>query len=447
MGKRLIMKEVRNRGGIIMGTLNVKDVFGVKKEKVLSYYDRKNVDYKFEEELNGDKHILIYGSSKQGKSALVQKHIHPEQSITIGCSTNMTTRDIYSSLLRQLNIQVESTSEHVSGTSGETTIKTTFKALLPFFGEGGAEVSGKLSGNSSDTLQSKFIEYNLEISQDVSELLNKIKFGKYVILENFHYLNEEVQRLLSIDLRLFQENNVRFIILGIWREKNRLLQFNRDLIDRVIEIPVEPWLTEDFDEVIFNGSNLLNIELSETIRTEIKEIAFGNIGIVQELCKEVCLAANVHYEREELEVIEKQDYLEKAIEKKVEEYASSHLRSLESISDSGQYINGLYLPYYLVRVMVESDINELRDGISKSDLQEEIKKIHHRGVDVRTSDMTNLLHGLAEKQSKKMISPPLFDYDRVNSRLRIIDSTLMFFLNFKNKNDILEEIINPVENE
>ncbi|WP_442637111.1 hypothetical protein [Rossellomorea marisflavi] len=429
-----------------MEKLKVKDVFGVKKEKVSSYFKRENVDKKFEEELLGDKHIVIYGSSKQGKSALVQEHVPEENSITIGCSTNMTTKDIYASLLRQLDIQIKSYDEHSTSSSGETSLKTSFKAMLPFFGEGGAEVGGKISGSSTNSEQLNYVEYNLSIAQDVSELLRKIKFNKLVIIENFHYLDEEIQRLLSIDLRLFQENRIRFIILGIWREKNRLLQFNRDLIDRLIEIPVEPWLPEDFNDVINKGSRLLKIKFSDNIKKEIEGIAFGNIGIVQELCKEICLTGGIYEEQEQEVLIDNPEYINKAIEKKVEEFASSHMRSLESISDSGHYTNGLYLPYYLVKVIVQSDIKHLKDGISKSNLHEEIKKIHYRGSDVRTSDMTNLLHGLAERQSKKMISPPLFDYDRVNRRLRIIDSTLMFFLNFKSKDEILEEIVSPAEN-
>jgi len=307
-------------------------------------------------------------------------------------------------------------------------------------------VGGKISGSSTNSEQLNYVEYNLSIAQDVSELLRKIKFNKLVIIENFHYLDEEIQRLLSIDLRLFQENRIRFIILGIWREKNRLLQFNRDLIDRLIEIPVEPWLPEDFNDVINKGSRLLKIKFSDNIKKEIEGIAFGNIGIVQELCKEICLTGGIYEEQEQEVLIDNPEYINKAIEKKVEEFASSHMRSLESISDSGHYTNGLYLPYYLVKVIVQSDIKHLKDGISKSNLHEEIKKIHYRGSDVRTSDMTNLLHGLAERQSKKMISPPLFDYDRVNRRLRIIDSTLMFFLNFKSKDEILEEIVSPAEN-
>ena len=84
------------------------------------------------------------------------------------------------------------------------------------------------------------IDYNLALAQDLSELLKEIKFKKRIILENFHYLNEEVQKQLAIDLRIFEDYNILFIILGIWREKNRLSQFNGDLASKAIgcgEVP------------------------------------------------------------------------------------------------------------------------------------------------------------------------------------------------------------------
>jgi hypothetical protein len=51
-----------------------------------------------------------------------------------------------------------------------------------------------------------------------------------IILEKFHYLNDEKQKQLAFDLRTFQELGIRFVILGVWREKNRLSQFNGDLL-------------------------------------------------------------------------------------------------------------------------------------------------------------------------------------------------------------------------
>ena len=98
------------------------------------------------------------------------------------------------------------------------------------------------------------MEYNLDLSQDVAELLKSIKFQKYIILDNFHYLSEDVQKQLAFDLRIFQDLDIRFIILGIWRERNRLNQFNGDLQDRVVDVAVEPWDNKDFEAVIKKGS-------------------------------------------------------------------------------------------------------------------------------------------------------------------------------------------------
>ncbi len=422
----------------------VTDVFGVKNNMVLSYLFRNEVDGKFKEGIKSDKHIIVYGSSKQGKTALIQRHLEKDTNyISIGCSPKMEIRDIYSSLLRQTGIKIESCDERTTGSKAGFEVKTGFKAYLPFFGQANAEVKGNLEGSSSEKTNFSCIEFNLEIAQDISELLKECKFNKFILLENFHYLNEEVQNSLAYDLRTFHDYGYRFIILGIWREKNHLLQYNRELIDRIIEVPVEPWEKEDFIKVTEKGFELLKINFSDTIRDEILDVSFGNIGIVQELCKETCLLAGYLDKQSEMVTIENPEFLESAIQNKVSHYASSHLRSLDKIANSGVHTGGLFMPFYLVRVIIDSDISDLSNGIDKRILQRDIQRIHYRGDDVRTNDMTYLLHNLAETQRKNQIIPPLFDYDIDNKKLRIIDSTLLFFLNFKESDEILDEIVDP----
>jgi DNA helicase TIP49 (TBP-interacting protein) len=97
------------------------------------------------------------------------------------------------------------------------------------------------------------------------------------MLENFHYLPESVQKRFAFDLRAFQELGVRFI-LGVWRERNRLLQFNGDLLDRVQEIPVEPWEDEDFVRIVRKGEELLNIKLSEGLLEKCIQLSFQVSG-------------------------------------------------------------------------------------------------------------------------------------------------------------------------
>ena len=49
-------------------------------------------------------------------------------------------------------------------------------------------------------------------------------------LIDFYYLNDDIQKQFAFDLRAFQELGVRFVILGVWREKNRMAQFNGDFL-------------------------------------------------------------------------------------------------------------------------------------------------------------------------------------------------------------------------
>lgn len=427
-------------------TLELSKVFGVSKDMILSYIEREQVDGKFKEALEGDKHIIVYGSSKQGKSALRRKHLPEDKEILIQCGPQHNSSDIYASILRQFDVLLETSSSEKTSTSGEINAGLKVKVKIPFIGESGADLGGKTVGITEKVVNYKAIDINLELAQDVGEVIHTLKQDNVIVLENFHYLNDEVQRKLAFDLRSFQEIGIKFIILGIWRERNRLNQFNGDLVDRIVEIPVEPWEDRDFDKVINKGEKKLNIQISDEIKKNIVEISFGNIGIVQEICKQFCIASGTLKKSSEQKILDDVNLLNKAISIKVEDYSSRHLRALESIADASRlYERGLFLPYYIVKVILETDTDYLKQGIQRQELHTKIRDVHYRSEDVRTGDMTNLLHGLSILQSKKSIVPPLFDYDRTNRRLRIIDSTLFFFLKFTDKQSILDEIPNPTE--
>ncbi|WP_146762347.1 hypothetical protein [Paenibacillus contaminans] len=429
-----------------MDNIEVANVFGVKKEMVLSYIEREQVDQKFKRALKTDNHIVVYGASKQGKSTLRRKHVSMDEEVLIQCVPNHDIVSIYSSILRQSGVQMETSISEKVLSHDDSDSKAKIKAKIPLFGEVDAEFGGKEGESNERIVNYKSIEINIEIAQDIGEVLNGISFNKFIVLENFHYLDDEIQKRLAFDLRTFQDMGVRVIILGIWRERNRLNQFNGDLIDRIIEIPVEPWEDKDFDLVIDKGCKLLNISFSDSIKNNIKNYSFGNIGIVQELCKELCFAYGVLLKKPLHENFYDEKYLQKAIQIKVEDYTSRHERALESIADASRhYESGLFLPYYIVKIIVLSDVLELKSGIKRPILHNKIKEVHHEPDRVRAGDMTNLLHGLSKLQSKKSIIPPLFDYDRSDKRLKVIDSTLLFFLKFSDVNDVLEEIPNPVD--
>ncbi|HEY3420682.1 MAG TPA: hypothetical protein VGK23_09035 [Methanomassiliicoccales archaeon] len=421
-----------------------QNVFGVSSGLVESYIEREEVDGSFRAALESRKQIIVYGSSKQGKTSLLNKQLRPESQLVYQCAPDTEKKDVYASILRHSGVQIMTESSEQTTDSGTVSSKVSTKVKIPIIADLGGGVEATKGGERSKTQEFRTIEYNLNLAADVAELLNEINFNKYIVLENFHYLGQEVQEKLAYDLRIFQELGIRFVILGIWRERNRLIQFNGDLQDRVVEVAVEPWDDHDFHRVIEKGSNILNVDFSE-VENKIIDSSFDSIGVLQELCNRSCLCAGVtESSPQKVRILE--CHLADAIRKKLDDYSSRHLRALESFAESSRRTSDripLYIPFYFLIVLLSTDFDKIMDGFKRADIQQAIVRIHHRPEDVRPSDMSNFLNTITKYQIRKQINPPLFDFDVSISTVKIIDSTLYFFLRNSDPKEILEKIGTP----
>ncbi|MFC4160731.1 hypothetical protein [Chitinimonas lacunae] len=426
-------------------------VFGVSADPVLSYIVRDSIDGLFTTVLNEDKHIVVYGASKQGKSALVSRYLPYDQNIVVRLSPNTNVEDIYSSILRQCGVEIETGKVDEMSSETSATLGIRAKATLWFFGEGEANASGGLKANDKVQKASKTIPFNLALAQDIAELLKAVGFKKKIVLENFHYLAEEKQRQLAFDLRSFQEMGIVFVILGVWRQKDKLRIYCPDLTDRVVDVAVEPWTEEEFRKVAAEGAKYLDVAFSPEVIQRCIANSFGSIGVFQELVKHTCLAAGVLERKSRPQQVTDAAFADKAIKDKADQYGATHQQALEVIS-SGNVTHSkekektpLHLPYYLVCAILEMGYAGLEHGASRSDITEKIKQQHHRKDDVRGSDMSNLLHNLSTLQHKKGINPPLIDYDVGKRRLYAIDSTFFFFLRNCDLQLVKDELPSPID--
>jgi hypothetical protein len=429
----------------------VGDVFGVSAKPVLSYVERDEVDDRFRHAINSDKQIVVYGSSKQGKTSLVSKYLPYAGNLLVSLTPKTTVLDMYQTILSSSGIRIKANSTEKRSIESTLGMSAKVRAILPLLGGGEVGAKGELKGGKDNEQGYEEVPINLELPQQVSELLHRVGSKKWIILENFHYLNDSTQKQFAFDLRAFQELGVRFVILGVWREKNRMAQFNGDLLDRVVEVPVEPWTDEDFRKVASKGAEELNITISEEVITPAIDASFSSIGVFQELLKGICIEAGIDATQRTNRSISSIDLLQRTVSKKASDYSARHQRALEAIA-AGHPSGGakgdlppLYLPYYLVRVVLESGFDGIANGMRRADIHDRIRAIHHRGSDVRASDMSNLLGGLANLQSVKSISPPIIDYDSQNRLLQVVDSTFYFFIKNANTDEVLESIQNPLD--
>ena len=62
------------------------DVFGINRDLPLNYQARESADTLFIDSLTRDTHLVIYGSSKQGKTSLRKHCLNKDDYIVIHCS-------------------------------------------------------------------------------------------------------------------------------------------------------------------------------------------------------------------------------------------------------------------------------------------------------------------------------------------------------------------------
>lgn len=433
--------------------MRVEEVFGVSTKQVKSYIEREAVDNKFTEALKSDKQIIVYGASKQGKTALVKKYINYEDNVVISLSPKTTLKDIYKSILRKSDVILKTSYSEATNDEGKLKAKAKMQSTIALFFKASGEVGIEEKNSKTNTDNYQEIEFNLELPDDVADIIHSIGNKKVIILENFHYLDEQVQLDFAFDLRTFQDLKIRFIIVGVWKESHRLSQFNGELQDRIDEIPVEPWIKEDFERIIKKGEKELNIKFSEDVKKLCIENSFKSVGVFQELLRLTCLKSNIQNRQENFTVIDSISNFNSALKEKTLDYSERHLKNLEIIAlgNNSQVNKDKPLPYFIYYYIVKEILNcgyecMRKTGMNKTQILTNLKTYHHRKDTLSSSNLTTGLKGLAELQSKKNINPPIIAYDSASQNLKVVDSTFYFFLKHANLELVLDEIINPIDN-
>lgn len=427
------------------------DVFGIRIAPILSYVERLLVDEAFKEAIRSDDHIIVYGSSKQGKTSLRLKNVPEDDCIVVRCEPAMTIESVYSSIVRQAGVKIEALETRtISGEAG-VSAKVGFKASVPLLLEGAGEGTGQASAGMSLTAQTEFISFNYNEAQSIAELLTALKLKKYVVLENFHYLSEDVQRALAFGLKTFHEVGIRFIILGIWQEANLLLTYNGDLQDRIREIPVEPWLPADFDAVIAKGCAALNVSIPPIVAIIFKDNAYGNVGMLQEFLRDYCKRMGVtETVAGERRILDSEPTAAETLEEKLKNQRAQLLKLLQGIASRCRVRTGedsLLLPYYLCLVILKVTVAQLQAGLERTRLMELLREVHHRKDKdtIRPGDLTNLLRSLPRLQ--KGFNPIFLYYDGNSRRLRVVDTRQFFVLARANRLELVEEIEKPTQDD
>ena len=263
-------------------------------------------------ELSRAKHLLIFGPSKSGKTTLWKGYVSNQRTrlaekdiIKIACNSSFTLEKLYTSILFELNefYSSEQTKQELKSSS----LASELKAILPTL-----QASFKATQGESQSTTQK----TSRLSHPVLDANTVIKFlrktPKIIVLEDFHYTNENFKKLLAQDLKAFSDEQCPWIIIGVKRRASEILPYNMDLGQRIFEIPVEWFNPTQIGDIIEPGEFALNIRFSPEIKTAIITESLGSASIAQNICLRICIMEEINKTQNQTKRIEKQSLFNQA---------------------------------------------------------------------------------------------------------------------------------------
>jgi hypothetical protein len=238
---------------------------------------------------------------------------------------------------------------------------------------------------------------------DVNDIIAALEFAEcpqFIVLEDFHYLPEETQRDFAVALKAFHEDsNFCFIVVGVWRDQNRLVHHNGDLTGRVVAIDADQWTTDELREVIESGESYLNITFTDQFKNELLKGCFSNVFVVQE--------------------------------------SSGRYTAFIINFALGFQTSQLEMFKWLLWPVLTADVEELERGLKYGYLRSTLNE-RHPAAPINAGNITQALQSVASLQVGRMaIKPIILDYDETNRRLSVVDRSFLIWLQHQDRSELL----------
>lgn len=415
-----------------------KDVFGIQRDLPLNYIVRE-ADKILVDSLDRSHHVVIYGSSKQGKTSLRKRNLQEDQYIIVHCSNKWDIDQIHNNLLKQAGYEL-TLSESLT-TSGKAKVKATFGWNLFTKAEAEAEAE---AGREKEKI-TKTLDIDIEDVNDIIKALEEIKFDKIIVLEDFHYLKPETQKDFAIALKAFHENSkFTFLIVGVWLEENRLIALNGDLAGRVKSVNADAWTNEELNRLINDGEYLLNVTFDDETKKKLIAESLQNVYVVQEVCYHLCIENKINQTHEGDQFQLDCSKLENFLDQVVSQHSGRYNKFISSLIEGFQPTE-LEMYKWILFAIIKAEESDLNSGLRRSELNEVIIQKHPRGGDLNPGNLTQALTSIASLQVRSGITPIIIDYDSTSKKINIVDKGFIIWLHNQDINEILKEAKLPLE--
>lgn len=414
-------------GGMVLHKYKLEEVFVPAGFPEITYIERNELKKKImSAKMNINKHICIYGSSKCGKSNLWRKHFKENEYIKVGLNSKHSIDDVYSEILNQLNAYYISEKCSNESLKGSLSAELQLQIKMLFSSKIKSSVEGVTTSGDKKVLAGKPI-----ISANM--LIRYLKpASKRIILEDFHYANEDLIKTLAQDLKAFSDEGCQFLLISVPSRTQYLLKENVELQGRLTDLPVGMFSDNELISIINDGLKALNIEFSDEIKNVIVKEANKSAAITQDICQKVCIEKDIYETQKHKILINDLELFEKACISVAEEQKVTYEQIANTVGKHEHGNNTTKIYRWILKVIQQVPITDA--GISNTEVYRKIIELGHESI-LQGSVTSGL--GLLPKLLEKKGLPQVFEYNEY--RIFFVKDKYMSFV-FKWLPDIVNSL-------
>ncbi len=241
------------------------EVFKLGTYPEMTYVSResKGTKYTYEERLQQSLAIdgyltYIVGPSKIGKIVLCEKVIGAANMVCMSGNDFSKEKDFWSGIGKKVGISMEAAVSEESAAFSETEQKS-ITVTKNYF-----------------VTKDKVIDYFK-------------KNDKVLVLDDFHYAPPEIQYDIACQLKEVIRMGFKAVVVSLPYRSDDAIRLNPDLTGRILVIEIEPWKTEELEEIAKKGFGKLQIQVRQSLIARMAKESIHSPQLMQSICLNIGL--------------------------------------------------------------------------------------------------------------------------------------------------------------
>lgn len=368
--------------------------------------------------------ISITGASKTGKTVLCHKVINQDKIIDLSGAQIQTQEDFWGQIAERIHLPIEIQTTTIDQNKLNISTSIGGKGKIPFIAT--AQLNGQVG---ADNTTGKNIAIK-EIRSNTAILKYLVDNNKVLVIDDFHYINDELQLYIARILKTALFNGLKAILLSLPHRADDAIRHNPDLIGRTTFIEIEAWKIAELQEIAAKGFRLLDLNINKNYLHLLARESITSPQLMQQNC------FNLAYYMQEHNIFSVSENLVKeCFQETVADY--THYDEILSQVLQGPTQGRNRRKHYLLKKQQEVDIYFLLFIAISEDppvLSFSIDDIRHRFEQLlATSEKLPRPLSIANAVTNmekiiRAIVPKLDTVEWKNQRLYILDPFLLFYL-------------------